>query len=77
MVACLKNLLIIKENEMDFGALLEIMVPVVVTFLLGLFLNKPGYKKGKKVLDTVNRVIADDKLTPAEYEELKALFTKE
>ena len=59
---------------MDFGALLEILVPVVVTFLIGLFVNKPGYQKGKNVLNTLNKALEDDKLSAAEYQEIKALF---
>lgn len=52
----------------------ELLVPVlalVLTFLLGLMRNKPGYAKGKNVLATVNKALEDDALTA---EEIKAII---
>jgi len=37
----------------------------------GLFINKPGYKKGKNVIAALSKGLEDDVLTP---EELKAIY---
>jgi len=61
---------------MDFIPIIEAVVPIVLTFLLGLILNKPGYKKGKAVIATINKALADDKIDSTEVEEFMGHFKK-
>jgi mannose/fructose/N-acetylgalactosamine-specific phosphotransferase system component IID len=52
------------------------LVAMIITFGVGLVMNKPGYKKGKNIIDTLNKAIEDDKITADEaknlYEMIKA-----
>ena len=50
------------------------VLAVVLSFVLGLFKEKPGYIKGKTAVDKLSKALADDKLTEAEIKEIKALF---
>ena len=61
---------------MDFIPIIEAVVPIVLTFVLGLFINKPGYLKGKAVLGTINKALADDKIDSSEVEEFMDHFKK-
>ncbi len=56
-------------------ALLMLAAPAVVTFLLGLVSNKPGYKKGKNVVKTISSALEDDKLTAAEISQIIAAIS--
>ena len=38
---------------MDWTAVIIAIAPPLLTFLIGLFANKPGYKKGKNVVATI------------------------
>jgi len=62
---------------MDFMPILEAIIPIVLTFIIGLFLNKPGYLKGKAVLKTVNKALDDDKIDSSEVEEFMDHFKKD
>jgi hypothetical protein len=62
---------------MDWGPILIAVLPAILTFLIGLFRNKPGYLKSKNVMDMINRHIADDKIDSTEVEEWADLFKKE
>lgn len=61
---------------MDLIPIIEAVVPIVLTFLIGLVINKPGYLKGKAVLTTINKAIADDKIDSTEVEEFMDHFKK-
>jgi len=50
------------------------LLAVVLTFVIGLFINKPGYKKGKNVVSTIAKAFEDDQLTAAEIREIKELL---
>jgi hypothetical protein len=50
------------------------LAAVVVTFVLGLVMNKPGYKKGKNVISTISKAFEDDQLTAAEIKQIKELL---
>jgi hypothetical protein len=54
------------------------IAPAVITFLLGLFKDKPGYKKGKNLLKAISKSAEDDKLTGPEakdiYDKIKHLL---
>jgi len=43
---------------------------MILTYVIGLFVNKPGYKKPKNVINAINKALEDDNLT---VEELKAI----
>lgn len=43
------------------------------TFLIGLYRNKPGYTKGKSVINALDKALEDDKLTTEELKRIKAL----
>ena len=55
---------------MDWGNLLIILVPIVVSFLLGLAIKSPIYQKGKAVLKEVSKALEDDKITAAEVTDI-------
>jgi hypothetical protein len=61
---------------MDWTPILAAILPIVITFALGLVLNKPGYKKGKAVLATIQKALADDKIDSTEIEEFMDHFKK-
>lgn len=61
---------------MDWGPILIAVLPALLTFALGLFANKPGYKKGKAVLATIHKSIEDDKVDSSEIEEFMDHFKK-
>ena len=50
------------------------LLAVVLTFVIGLFVNKPGYKKGKNVVATISKAFEDDQLTAAEIKQIKELL---
>jgi hypothetical protein len=50
------------------------LAAVVVTFVLGLVMNKPGYKKGKNVISTISKAFEDDQLTASEIKQIKELL---
>lgn len=54
--------------------LIDTIAPVLVTFLVGLFANKPGYKKYKNIVKAIEKADDDDKLSPEEWSELKGLI---
>ena len=62
---------------MDWGELILLVLPTALTFILGLFVNKPGYKKGKAVIATINKALEDDKIDSSEIEEFMDHFKKE
>ena len=62
---------------MDLLPILIAILPPILTFILGLFTNKPGYKKGKAVLNTINKALEDDKIDSSEIEEFMDHFKKE
>ena len=61
---------------MDWTPILLSILPIILTFSLGLVVNKPGYKKSKAVIGTINRAIADDKIDSSELEEFLDHFKK-
>lgn len=61
---------------MDFMPILIAILPIILTFILGLFINKPGYKKGKAVIATINKALGDDKIDSSEVEEFMDHFKK-
>ena len=62
---------------MDFIPILEAVVPIVLTFIIGLVINKPGYLKAKAVLKTINKALEDDKIDSSEVEEFMDHFRKQ
>jgi len=50
--------------------ILFIVLPPVLTWLIGLFQNKPGYTKPKAVNAAIAKGIADDKLTTQELKDI-------
>ncbi len=62
---------------MDWGELIKLVLPIAVTFVLGLLVNKPGYKKAKNIVNLAQKTIADDKLDSTELEEWADLFKKD
>jgi len=59
---------------------LELLVPIIALALsygIGLIMNKPGYKKGKNIVATINKAFEDDKLTSDEVNEIVGLFKKQ
>ena len=61
---------------MDWTPVLLAVLPAVLTFAMGLFSNKPGYKKGKAVLGTIQKALEDDKIDSSEVEEFMDHFKK-
>ena len=61
---------------MEWTPILLAILPIILTFVLGLFLNKPGYKKGKAVLGTIHKALEDDKIDSSEVEEFMNHFKK-
>ena len=53
---------------MDWLELLKPIIAMALTYGLGLVMNKPGYKKGKNVVNVVNKALADDQLTAEEIQ---------
>ena len=61
---------------MDWLPIIIVILPPVLTFALGLITNKPGYKKGKAVLATINKALEDDTIDSSEIEEFMDHFKK-
>ena len=61
---------------MDWMPILIVILPALLTFGLGLVTNKPGYKKGKAVLKTINKILDDDAVDSTEVEEFMDHFKK-
>ena len=61
---------------MDWTPVVIAVLPPLLTFLIGLFANKPGYKKGKNVVATVSKAMEDDQISATELQEIIALFQK-
>ncbi len=61
---------------MNWLPIIVAVLPAILTFALGLFTNKPGYKKGKAVIATINKAIEDDKIDSSEIEEFINHFKK-
>ena len=59
---------------MDWMPILIAVLPPVLTFLIGLFANKPGYKKGKNVVATISKALEDDQISAEELKEIMSLF---
>ena len=51
---------------MDLIEILLIVIPPVITWVIGLFQNKPGYTKFKAVNAAIAKGLEDNKLTRAE-----------
>ncbi len=62
---------------MDWLPVILAVLPALLTFGLGLFANKPGYKKGKAVLGTISKALEDDAIDSSEIEEFMDHFKKE
>jgi len=62
---------------MDWLPIVLAVLPAVLTFAFGLFSNKPGYKKAKAVLATINKALEDDAIDSSEIEEFMDHFKKE
>ena len=61
---------------MDLIPILIDIIPYIITMVIGLFMNKPGYLKGKAVLNTINKALADNKIDSTEVEEFMDHFKK-
>ena len=61
---------------MDWGPILVAILPPVLTFLIGLVVEKPGYKKSKAVIGTIKKSLEDDKIDSSELEEFMDHFKK-
>ena len=55
---------------MDWGAIIIMVLPPVITFLIGLVQNKPGYTKPKAVNAAITKALADNKVTAVELQEI-------
>ncbi len=55
---------------MDWAGLIIIVVPPILTYLLGLVKNKPGYKKVKNVGSVLDDMVEDDKVDNVELQGL-------
>ena len=63
-----------KENEMDWGSLLLTILPLLVTFLVGLAIKSPIYQSGKKLLSTLSKALEDDKISAEELQSIIDIF---
>jgi hypothetical protein len=61
---------------MEWTDILLVVLPFVLTFLLGLVIKSPIYDKVKKGVTLLAKDIADDKLTKEELKELWDAITK-
>ncbi len=61
---------------MDWGPILIAVLPPLLTLVVGLFVNKPGYKKSKAVLGTIHKALEDDKIDSSDVEEFMDHFKK-
>jgi len=61
---------------MDWLELLGPVIAIILSYGIGLIMNKPGYKKGKNIVATINKAFDDDKLTSDEVNEIIGLFKK-
>ena len=61
---------------MEWGDLIKLVLPTLLTFIIGLFLNKPGYMKAKNVINLAQKTIADDKVDSTELEQWADMFKK-
>ena len=55
---------------MDWSEILFIVLPPVLTWLIGLFQNKPGYTKPKAVNAAIAKALEDNKISPAELQDI-------
>ncbi len=55
---------------MDWGSLLILIAPIVLSFVIGLGIKSPIYQKGKKVLKSVSEALEDDKISAAELQKI-------
>jgi len=62
---------------MDWLELLGPVIAIILSYGIGLIMNKPGYKKGKNIVATINKAFDDDKLTSDEVNEIIGLFKKQ
>jgi hypothetical protein len=61
---------------MEWTDILLVVLPFVLTFLLGLVIKSPIYDKVKKGVTLLAKDIEDDKLTKEELKELWDAITK-
>lgn len=47
---------------------------LILTFVAGLFKEKPGYKKPKNLIKAINKAAEDDVFTAAEIKEIRDVF---
>ena len=61
---------------MDFltADLIYQLISLVAGFLLGLYRQKPGYLKGKNLVNVLNKAFEDDVLTPEEIKQIYEIF---
>jgi len=55
---------------MDWGALLIMVAPIVLSFVVGLAIKSPIYQKGKAVLKEVSKALEDDKISADELNDI-------
>ena len=60
---------------MDWSGIIMLIIPPLVTYLIGLVQNKPGYTKPKAVNAAITKALADNKITAAELQEIVAAAT--
>ena len=63
-----------KENKMHWGSLLLTILPLLVTFLVGLAIKSPIYQSGKKLLSTLSKALEDDKISAEELQSIIDIF---
>ena len=59
---------------MDWGSLLLTILPLLVTFLVGLAIKSPIYQSGKKLLSTLSKALEDDKISAEELQSIIDIF---
>ena len=61
---------------MDWLDLLLTVLPLALTFLIGLAIKSPIYQKGKGLLKSISKALEDDKISADELNEILDHFKK-
>lgn len=61
----------------SFEEIIYMAIAAILTFLIGKFQEKPGYKKPKAVIDRLSKALEDRVLSPEEVKGIADVFEKE
>ena len=61
---------------MDWNSIIEVVLPILLTFAIGYVANNPAYIKAKKLLKLASDALEDDKISKSEYKNFVDVISK-